>query len=270
MNKVISKDGTIIAYDKIGSGQAVILVDGALCYRASGPSGPLAEQLADQFTVFTYDRRGRGNSSDTPSYSVEREIEDIEALIKEAAGDVFLYGISSGAALALEAVNNGLPVKKLALYEAPFITDGSRKPVSGSYLEELNSFLDSNRRSAAVKHFMKNAVGLPAIVVTLMPLMPAWSKLKGVAHTLPYDSIILGDTVSGKPLPADRWSSVSIPVIVLSGGKSQKWIQNSSNQLARILSDARHETLEKQSHTVKPEVLAPVLKEFFLSSESGK
>src|SRR6185295_9545582 len=130
MKTVTSKDGTIIAYDQIGNGPAVILVDGALCYRASGPNGPLANVLAQNVTVFTYDRRGRGDSTDTQPYAVEREVEDIDALINEAGGSVFLYGISSGAGLALEATNKlGAKIKKLAVYEAPFIVDDSRPPI---------------------------------------------------------------------------------------------------------------------------------------------
>lgn len=145
MSNVISKDGTTIAYDKIGNGPPLILVDGALCYRESGPNGPLASELKEHFTVFTYDRRRRGESTNTPPYSVAREIEDIEALINEASGEAFLYGISSGAALALEAINAGLSVKKLALYEAPFIVDDSRDPVPEDYLDELRELPKPHR-----------------------------------------------------------------------------------------------------------------------------
>jgi pimeloyl-ACP methyl ester carboxylesterase len=262
MSTVVSKDGTTIAYNKIGSGPPVILVDGALCYRESGPNEPLAAELKDHFTVFTYDRRGRGESTDVQPYSVEREIEDIEALISEAGGEAYLYGISSGAALALEAANAGLSIKKLALYEAPFIVDDTRDPVSDNYLDKLRELLAADKRSAAVKHFMKNAVGLPSMMVFFMPLMPAWSKLKSVAHTLPYDAIIVEKEVAGKPFPVDRWDSVNIPTIVIDGEKSQPWMHNGMKSLAEHL-HARYHTLEGQSHIVKPEVLAPVLNEFF-------
>ncbi|MEX0648016.1 MAG: alpha/beta hydrolase [Balneolaceae bacterium] len=264
MNKAISKDGTLIAYDKTGSGPALILVDGALCYRESGPSVPLAKQLADQFTGYTYDRRGRGDSSNVQPYSVEREIEDIEALINEAGGKAYVYGISSGAALALEAANAGLPIKKLALYEAPFIVDDSRKPISENYMIELRELLDADRRGASVKLFLRKAVGLPSPIVFLMPLMPAWSKLKSVAHTLPYDGTIVEKELKGEPFQPMRWDSVNIPTLVTGGGKSEKWIQNSGKALAEILPDARYISLKKQTHMVKPEVLAPVLKEFLL------
>lgn len=263
MSRVLSKDGTIIDYNKTGNGPPVILVDGALCYRESGPSEPLAAELKEHFTVFTYDRRGRGESTDVSPYSVEREVEDIEALINEAGGEAFLYGISSGAALALEAANAGLPIKKLALYEAPFIVDDSRDPIAEDYLEELRELLATDNRSAAVKHFLKNAVGLPSIIVFFMPLMPAWSKMKSVAHTLLYDGIIVEKELTGKPFPPNRWGNIEVPVLVAGGEKSQDWIQNSVQALAWHLPITSHKTLKGQSHIVKPEVLAPVLKEFF-------
>lgn len=258
-----SKDGTAIAYSKVGQGPALILVDGALCYRASGPNTPLAAQLSDRFTVYTYDRRSRGESGDGGAYAVEREVEDIDALIREAGGTAHLYGISSGAALALETANRGLAVRKLALYEAPFIVDEIRRPVSGDYLPRLEALLAADKRAAAVKHFMKDAVGLPGVIVAMMGLMPGWSKLKGVAHTLPHDAKILGDTVDGKPLTAERWSRAQMPTLVISGTKSQRWIQSSMRALAEVLPAAEFQPLEGQTHIVKPTALAPVLKDFF-------
>lgn len=267
MDKIISKDGTTIAYDKTGDGPPLILVDGALCFRASGPNGPLAAQLKEHFTVFTYDRRGRGDSTDISPYSVEREIEDLEALINEAGGEVFLYGISSGAALALETANAGLAIKKLALYEAPFVLDDSRDPVPEDYLDELQNLLKADKRSAAVKHFMKKGVGLPSVIVFFMPLMPAWSTLKSLAHTLPYDGLIVDDFVNGKPLPPNRWNSINIPTMVIDGEKSQTWMHNGMRSLAQHLPNARYHTLEGQSHIVKPEALAPALTGFFLQKK---
>lgn len=191
-SNVVSSDGTIIAFDRSGEGPPIILVDGELCYRASGPNGPLAELLAPHFTVFTYDRRGRGDSGDTPPYAVDREVEDLEALINEAGGSAYVYGISSGAALALEAANRGLAIKKLALYEAPFVVDDSRPPVPEDYLPQVDKLIAADRRGDAVKLFMRKGVRVPAVFVTMMQFMPAWSKLKGVAHTLPYDAEIMG------------------------------------------------------------------------------
>jgi pimeloyl-ACP methyl ester carboxylesterase len=263
MLRVTSKDGTTIAYDRLGSGPPLILVDGALCYRAMGPNPPLAKLLADRFTVYTYDRRGRGESSNGAVYAVQREVEDIEALIGEAGGSAHLYGISSGAVLALEASQAGLPVRKLALYEAPFMVDDTRKPVPADYLGRLNRMLAEDQRGAAVKHFMKNAVGLPGWLVALFGLMPGWSKTKAAAHTLPYDAMILGDTVSCKPLPMGRWAAVKAATLVISGGKSPQWIRNANAELAAVLPNARHSTLVGQTHMVKPAVLAPMLEEFF-------
>jgi pimeloyl-ACP methyl ester carboxylesterase len=265
MHTVISKDGTTIAYDKIGNGPSLILVDGALCYRASGPNGPLAAQLAQNYTVFTYDRRGRGDSNEMLPYSVEREVEDIDALINEAGESVFLYGISSGAALALEAASRIPKIKKLALYEAPFIVDNSRSPVPDDYLDQLNELLAADRRGAMIKLFMRKGVGVPAFFVAMMQIMPVWSKLKSVAHTLPYDTLLTVHHQKGKPLSVEKWKSVTIPTLVISGSKSHTWIRNAMQSLANILPNAKHHTLEGQSHIVKPEVLAPVLKEFLIN-----
>ncbi|MEX0762026.1 MAG: alpha/beta hydrolase [Dehalococcoidia bacterium] len=263
MNKVISKDGTALAFDRVGEGPPLILVDGALCYRASGPNGPLAALLAEHFTVFTYDRRGRGDSGDTAPYAIEREADDIAALIDEAGGSSYVYGISSGAALALEAANCGLAIKKLALYEAPFIVDDSRPPVPEDYVAQLNRLIASERRGDAVRLFMSKAVRLPGIIVFMMRFMPAWKKLKGVAHTLPYDAAVMGDGVGGRPLQAGRWDSVTVPTLVIGGGKSPAWMRNGVKALADALPKAQHRTLEGQTHLVKPKALAPVLVEFF-------
>lgn len=263
MTKAISNDGTAIAYDRIGKGPALLLVDGALCYRASGPNGPLAALLAEHFTVFTYDRRGRGESGDKQPYAVEREVEDIEALIREAGGTAFVYGISSGAALALEAAKRLPTIAKLALYEAPFVVDDSRSPVPESYARRMDELIAAGSRGAAVKHFMRLGVGLPAAVVAIMPLMPAWKKLKGVAHTLPYDTELTVAFQHGKPLPAGQWAEVTVPTLVASGSKSPAWMQNAMRALAAALPHAEHRTLAGQTHIVKPAALAPMLTNFF-------
>ena len=263
MDKVTSSDGTTIAFDRIGQGPPLVLVDGALSYRASGPNGPLAEALRSDFTVYTYDRRGRGDSGDTAPFAVEREVEDLAALIGAAGGSAGVYGISSGAVLALEAANRGLPIPRLALYEAPFVVDDTRPPVPDDFRARLDALAASGRRADAVKLFMSRGVGLPAIVVVAMRLMPAWPKLKAVAHTLPYDIEVMGDTQRGRPLPRDRWSDVTMPTLVMDGGKSQAWMRNGVRQLAEVLPNARHRTLEGQTHLVKPAALAPVLTEFF-------
>ncbi len=261
--KAVSKDGTPIAFGRAGSGPAIILVDGAFGSRSFGPNETLAPLLAEQFTVYTYDRRGRGESGDTAPYSVDREIEDLDAVIKEAGGSASVYGISSGAALALEAANRGLAIDKLALYEAPFIVDDTRKPIPDDYQDQLNSLIAADRRADAVKYFMTKGVGIPGIFVALMRLMPAWSQLKAISHTLPYDAAVLGSDGAGKPFEATRWAKVTVPTLVVAGGKSDAWMQNSMKAVADNLPNARHHTLPGQTHIVKPKALAPVLAEFF-------
>jgi pimeloyl-ACP methyl ester carboxylesterase len=257
---VRSKDGTAIAFDRIGHGSPVILVDGALCSRAMGPSRPLAELLAQHFHVITYDRRGRGGSGDTAPYAVDREVEDIEALVNEAGGTAFVWGVSSGGALALEAASRIAGIRKLAVYEAPFIVDDSRPPVS--IWGRISEAVAAGRRGDAVKIFMK-AVEVPAVFIALMRVMPVWSKLKAVAHTLPYDGAIVQDNQRGKPLPARRWASVTIPTLVLDGGKSPVWMRHGMRSLATVLPNARYLTLDGQTHMVKANAHAPALVEFF-------
>jgi pimeloyl-ACP methyl ester carboxylesterase len=258
---VRSKDGTPIAFDRIGRGSPLILVDGALCYRAMGPSGPLAELLAPHFTVFTYDRRGRGDSGDTAPYAVEREVEDLEALVDEAGGVAFVWGVSSGAALALEATRRLTGIKKLALYEAPFIVDDSRPPILDDWTS-ISEAVSAGRRGDAVKRFLK-AVEVPAFFVAVMRLMPVWSTLKGVAHTLPYDGAIVVDNQRGKPLPASHWAFVTTPTLVTDGGKSPVWMRHAMQSLAAALPNARYRTLEGQTHMVKARAHAPALVELF-------
>ena len=262
VGKVFSKDGTAIAFDRIGNGPPVILIDGALCYRGMGQSGQLAELLAPHFTVFTYDRRGRGGSGDTAPYAAEREVEDIATLLSEAGGAAFVWGMSSGAVLALEAANRLSGIKKLALYEAPFIVDNTR-PTTEDDWDRISAAVAADRRSDAVKLFLKS-VGVPGFVRALMPLMiPMWSKLKAVARTLPYDGAIVRDNQRGKPLPASRWASVTIPALVMDGGNSPAWMLRANRSLASVLPNAQHRTVKGQTHMLKPKAHAPMLVEFF-------
>ncbi len=259
----VSQDGTAIAFDRKGSGPPVILIDGALCYRESGPNRALADALRERFTVFTYDRRGRGESGDAPYYEVTREVEDIAALIDVAGAPAHLYGISTGGALALETAKR-LPgkVASLALYEIPFVVDDSRPPVAEDFKSRLQALLVADRRSAAIKLFMREAARLPSPLVAAMPLFPGWSKNKAIAHTLANDVAIMGDTQRGGPLPADRWASITQPTLVADGGKSPAWLRNAAAQLAQRLPHARVQTLDGQRHYVKAAALAPVLGEF--------
>jgi pimeloyl-ACP methyl ester carboxylesterase len=259
MQKVISKDGAEIAFDKTGQGPAVILVDGALCYRSFGPMPKLAPLLAPNFTVYFYDRRGRGDSDNKKPYAVEREIEDLEALIKEAGGSAFVLGLSSGAALALHAAARGLNIKKLAIYEPPFMVaeNGHRPPAD--HEAQLNNLIAADRRGEAVSFFMTKMVGAPAIFAFIMRLLPLWSKLKAVAHTLPHDAAIMGDF----SLPTKLVASVTVPTLVMGGGKSPANLRHAVEAVADALPGAKRRILEGQTHNVSLKVLAPVLKEFF-------
>jgi len=262
VDTVRSKDGTAIAFERIGHGLPVILVDGALCSRAMGPSGPLAKLLAPHFTVFTYDRRGRGESGDTAPYAVGREVEDIEALLNAAGGAAFVWGTSSAAVLALDAANRLTGIRKLAVYAAPFIVEDSRPPILKEHWDRIGEAAAAGRRGEAVGLFLKE-VGVPALFVAVMRLMPVWAKLKAAAHTLRYDGAIVQDNQRGKPLPADRWASVSIPTLVMDGGKSPAWMRRGNQSLANVLPNAQYRTLEGQTHMLKAAAHAPVLVEFF-------
>jgi pimeloyl-ACP methyl ester carboxylesterase len=261
--RVKSKDGTVIAFDRSGQGPALIVVGGALSDRSA--SAPLAKLLGPHFTVFAFDRRGRGDSGDTPPYAVEREVEDIEALIAEAGGTAFVHGHSSGAVLALTAAATlSTKIKKLALYEPPFITDDSRPPPPQDYVEQIKTLVAAGRRGDAVAFFMTDVVGTPAPAVAQMRKAPTWPAMEALAHTLPYDGAILGDTMAGKPLPAERWAAVTTPTLVMDGGASPPWIRRSAQSLAAVLPSAQHRTLEGQTHAVAPSVIAPELKRFFV------
>jgi pimeloyl-ACP methyl ester carboxylesterase len=261
---VVSRDGVSIAYSRVGSGEPVVLVDGALNDRAlNGPNPRLAKVLAAQFTVFTYDRRGRGRSGNTGPYAIEREIEDLEAIIDAAGGSAYVYGISSGGALALEAAARLTSIRRLALYELPFVTDDSRKPVPVDFAQHLAELVESDRRAEALRYFFTAGVALPAAMVRLMRFMPAWSKLAALAPTLPSDAQVIRGTGSGGPLPAERWPNATVPTLVIAGGKSPAWMRNAMRTLARVLPNAGYRTLERQTHIVKPKALAPVLSEFF-------
>lgn len=262
MNKVTSKDGSQITYEQSGKGPVVILITGALGTMSS--FSQLAELLAPHFTAINYDRRGRGNSSDTTPYAVGREVEDIEALIDHAGGSANLYGISSGAVLALEATKQlTSKVKKLALYEPPFIVDDSHTPLPKDYVPHLNQLIAAGRRGDAVEYFLTAAIGLPAEYIAPMRAAPMWAGMEAVAHTLAYDGTIMGDTMWGTPQPLQRWASVTAPTLVIVGGQSEPFFHTGTQTLAELLPNAQHRTLQGQDHNVDSTVLAPVLIEFF-------
>ncbi|MRH90119.1 alpha/beta fold hydrolase [Nocardia sp. SYP-A9097] len=259
---VISKDGTVIAYDKIGDGPAVLLVDGAFCHRAVGPSTPVAKELSDSYTVYTYDRRGRGESGDTQPYDPQCEIEDLASVAAEAGAPVSICAFSTGVPLVLEAVRRGLDVDKLGLYEFPLITDDARKPVPADYHQHLRDLITAEKRGAAIKYFMHTGVGVPAPVAALFPLMPGWTKLKKTAHTLPYDNHFLADALDGNPIPSDRYTYITAPTTVFAGSKSPQWMRNGNTALAHAIPTAYYAELPGQTRQVKPRLFTSTLKNF--------
>jgi len=259
MGTVRSKDGTAIAFDRVGSGEAVILVDGALCSRSFGPLPKLAPLLAGHFTVFHYDRRGRNESGDTAPYAVEREVEDLEAVIAEAGGAACVFGISSGAALAPEAAARGANIKRLALYEPPYVAVSSARNVPSDSAAQLRRLIALGRRGDAVKFFLVDMVGMPAIFAYIMRVLPVWGKLKGVAHTLPYDAAVLGDF----SLPRERAGSVAVPTLAIGGEKSPVELRSAVSAVAQAVAGAELRMLKGQTHNVSVKALAPVLAEFF-------
>ena len=262
MKTVTSKDGTTIAFDQSGAGPAVILVDGALQYRAFDQGmKELADLLSQHFTVIHYDRRGRGDSTDTRPYALEREIEDIEALIDEAGGSASLYGISSGAALALEAAL-ALPgkVKKLAIYEVPYNDDEATRKAWREYVKQLRELLAEGRKGDAVGLFMR-LVGASPEDVEGMRQHPMWSLWEAVGHTLAYDHIAsLGEDAS---VPAERIARLTVPTLVMDGSESYPFMHTTAVTLAKAIPNAQHHTLEGQTHEAMAEALAPALVEFF-------
>ncbi len=259
MNTVISKDGTKIAYDTQGNGPAVILVVGALNTRSSMPD--LVNLLAVNFSVFIYDRRGRGESGDTQPYAVEREIDDIEALVDMAGGSANLYGHSSGASLAMEAaVKLGHKINKLAMYEAPYNDEDAARKAWQEYIRQLTLLLADGRHGDAVALFMQ-LVGMPPEQIEGMRHAPFWTNFEAIAPTLAYDhSAILGQDAS---VPVDRAARVGIPVLIMCGSASYPFMHTTAEKLSQAMPYAQLRVLAGQTHEVSAEVLVPVLTEFF-------
>lgn len=271
MNTVISKDGTKIAYEKQGNGPAVILIASAVADHRD--ASQLAEQLAAHFTVYNYDRRGRGQSSDVAPYAVQREVEDIEALIHTAGGNACLFGSSSGAVLALEAASSlGNQVTKLYLYEPPFIINDSRKPVPTDYVQHLNTLNEADRRSEAVEYFVSEALGIPAEYIGYMKADPSWQAMESMSHTLAYDGMIMCDTQSGKPLPTDRWK-VNVPTLIMTGENSEPLFHDSAKALAELLPLVESRTLPGQDHSavvMAPSIIAKTIIDFDIVREENE
>ena len=260
MERIQSSDGTPIAFDRSGEGPPVIFVPGLFQHRAIDPgTAELAALLAPRFTVFHYDRRGRGDSGDTVPYAVEREVEDVGALIDEAGGSAALYGMSSGGALALEAAARGLAVTKLAVYEPPFTDDKGTTEPSEELAAGVAELVGAGRPGDAVALFMTSS-GMPAEAVEQMREAPFWAGLESVAHTMPYDLTLMGDAAA---LLSERAPAVAVPTLALDGGASPPWGRLSADAVAAAVPGAERQTLEGQTHEVAAAVLAPVLAEFF-------
>ncbi len=268
MDTVISRDGTKIAYDRYGEGPPVILVNGALGDRKLDRKfklgNVLAGLLSPRLTVINYDRRGRGDSDEAGPFAVEREVEDIAALIDTVGGTAYLWGFSSGAALALRAAGAGIGVERLSVYEAPFMVDRNDKLPAADYAQRLDELIAAGDRGGAVREFTRRAMGVPAPIVAFMRLMPMWELLEANAHTLPYDWAALGaHNMKGDPLRPAEWASVSVRTLVTYGAKSPSNLQKGSRALAEVLPNAELRALQGMNHNLKVKVLAPVLAEFF-------
>ncbi|MFF2522607.1 alpha/beta fold hydrolase [Streptomyces liangshanensis] len=257
--RVVSADGTEIAFEQSGSGPALVLVASALADRTD--TTKLAALLAPHFTVINYDRRGRGASGDAAAYAPDREVEDIAALIEHVGGSASLFGSSSGAVLALRAAAAGLNVDRLALYEPPFVVAEGDDGPPGDLARQVDALLAEGRPGDAVKYFMTRVQGMPGIAVFFMKLMPkVWANLTGMARTLPYDIAVMGDTQQGRPLDAEEWKGVAARTRVLIGGKSPAAFHHAAHALTEILPQADHHTLPALNHgapVMAPKKLAP-------------
>ncbi|MGH8873110.1 MAG: alpha/beta fold hydrolase [Acidimicrobiia bacterium] len=258
MKTTTSSDGTIIAYDRLGEGPPIVLVCGGSVDRMSNAG--LAGELAADLTVYNFDRRGRGDSGDTAPYAVERELEDIAAMIEAADGSAYLYGTSSGAALAMDAAAEGLPIEKLVLWEPPYSVNG-RPDLPADTATVYRDLVDAGRRGEAVEYFMAKVVGLPPEFVEGARQAPWWAQQEALAHTLAYDATIMGDYT----IPAERAKKVSVPTIVIDGEASFPFLHETADALAALIPNAQRRTLAGQEHNVDPADLAPVITEFLRS-----
>lgn len=265
---VLSADGTRIAFDVQGSDSHPVLlrVDGAATHRAMDSGrAEFVRRLADRYRVVSYDRRGRGGSGDRGTYAVEREIEDVAALMDRFGGRGFVVGLSSGAVLALRCAAAGLPIDGIACYEPPFVLSPDRAPVAADYVQRLRSEIDSGRPGNAMQLFMTEAVGMPASMVDGMVGQPFWPALEPLAPTLVYDAHVMGETMRGRPEAIDVFSDVSVATLVMNGSASEPWLRKAAALLAELLPNATAIELPEQTHDVDPAVLADTIGAYFCS-----
>ncbi|WP_405063406.1 alpha/beta hydrolase [Kribbella sp. NBC_01505] len=263
MSSVKSADGTTISYDVYGEGQPLILVDGATAHRAVNPlNAETAELLSDQFRTYVYDRRGRGESTDTAPYDVQREIEDIAALIEDAGRPAIVLGGSSGSLLALDAAAAGLPITKVIAFEPPVIVDDSRPPLPADYVEQLEAHIAAGHPDLAAEFFFTAAIGMPPEAVAGMRQSPYFQPVVDVAHTISYDGRIMGSTMSGHPLTTDRWSAIDVPVLVLQGDQTWPALAAGAQAMAAHLPTATLKIVPGADHSADMKVLASAIREF--------
>jgi pimeloyl-ACP methyl ester carboxylesterase len=260
VRQVTSQDGTRIAYETWGQGPALIAVAGTTCDRALMRS--TAQAFGEYFATINYDRRGRGESGDTAPYAIDREIEDIAALINEAGGSAHLYGHSSGAALVLHTVAAGVPVERFVLHDPPYSPDDeSSQDAARAFALEIRDLLDQDKRAEAIEITFRGT-GMPDDMIAEMRQSPRWPGLIALAPTLAYDSAVMGDIDRGGAIPEDLAVRATRPGLVLVGGESPPFMMEVSRRLAALLPAGNHRVIEGQDHVASPEVLAPMVAEF--------
>ncbi|GAB3463705.1 alpha/beta fold hydrolase [Actinophytocola sediminis] len=260
MEKTTSADGTTIAYDRYGEGPPVIVIAGAFSERTHQVVTTFADLLSPSFTVYAYDRRGRGDSGDTAPYTVQREVEDLAAVVEQAGGSASVYGLGSGGSLALEAAAAGVAITKLVVQEPPYVAAGDEPRVPATFAGDLAGLVDADRRGDAVALFMTQQLGIPAEAIADMRHSLTWPALEGLAHTLVYDATITGDGT----IPVERAGAVRAETTVIAGANSPEWMRNSARALADAVPGARYRPLAGMDHfSMDPTLVAPALLEYF-------
>jgi pimeloyl-ACP methyl ester carboxylesterase len=264
MGTVTSTDGTRISYDSVGDGPPLILVAGATQYRAVDETVPELQRLLDEGgnTVINYDRRGRGESGDTLPYVPEREFEDLEALVAAAGGDATVFGMSSGAILAVEAAARGVQMSKLIMYEPPCLLDRDGPEPIDDYVETLEGFTEAGKPGDAMAYFLEVVGDMPDEAIEQFRASPVWPAFEAVGHTIAYDGRIMEPFSKGEPIPPGRWDAATQPTLVIAGGDSPEWMQRAAAKVAEALPAAEVRVLAGQTHQFDPRVLAPAMVEF--------
>jgi pimeloyl-ACP methyl ester carboxylesterase len=264
MASVASADGTRISYDRVGEGPPLVLVAGATQHRAVDETTPKLQALLAEagFAVINYDRRGRGESGDTLPYAPEREFEDLEALVAAAGGEAAVFGMSSGAVLAVEAAAHGVPMSSLLLYEPPCLLDHDGPEPIDDYLETVDGFVAAGRPGDAMAYFLEVAGGMPPEAIEQFRDSPVWPAFEAVGHTIAYDGRIMNPFGQGEPIPPGRWDAAAQPTLVIAGGDSPAWMQSAAAKVAEALPSGEVRTLPGQTHQFDPTVLAPLMIEF--------